>query len=191
MWDAKRGVAGGTTRKTQSLQRGAKANLRRQQTESLGNQCAWDGNSWCPGPDSNRHALRRGILSPLRLPVSPPGQVSAYEIRRAVRARLWGNSLQLTRSRAPNPHRTPHRTHSGPEPSGAGLAPPPSAERPPARLCRVPVGRLFFLLFPLIHVNWAKTARAYRQRKDRSLAHSQATRASGAGLDAEYFGGKP
>jgi aromatic amino acid transport protein AroP len=30
---------------------------------------------WCPGPDSNRHALRRGILSPLRLPVSPPGQV--------------------------------------------------------------------------------------------------------------------
>ncbi|SOY49252.1 exported hypothetical protein [Cupriavidus taiwanensis] len=30
---------------------------------------------WCPGSDSNRHALRRGILSPLRLPVSPPGQV--------------------------------------------------------------------------------------------------------------------
>ena len=29
--------------------------------------------SWCPGPDSNRHALRRGILSPLRLPISPPG----------------------------------------------------------------------------------------------------------------------
>jgi hypothetical protein len=29
---------------------------------------------WCPGPESNRHALRRGILSPLRLPVSPPGQ---------------------------------------------------------------------------------------------------------------------
>lgn len=30
---------------------------------------------WCPGPESNRHALRRGILSPLRLPISPPGQV--------------------------------------------------------------------------------------------------------------------
>jgi hypothetical protein len=28
---------------------------------------------WCPGPESNRHASRRGILSPLRLPVSPPG----------------------------------------------------------------------------------------------------------------------
>lgn len=30
---------------------------------------------WCPGSDSNRHTLRRGILSPLRLPISPPGQV--------------------------------------------------------------------------------------------------------------------
>ena len=30
-------------------------------------------NLWCPGPESNRHALRRGILSPLRLPISPPG----------------------------------------------------------------------------------------------------------------------
>lgn len=30
-------------------------------------------NVWCPGPESNRHALRRGILSPLRLPISPPG----------------------------------------------------------------------------------------------------------------------
>ena len=29
---------------------------------------------WCPGSDSNRHTLRRGILSPLRLPISPPGQ---------------------------------------------------------------------------------------------------------------------
>jgi aromatic amino acid transport protein AroP len=37
---------------------------------------------WCPGPDSNRHALRRGILSPLRLPVSPPGLVvSAAKMR--------------------------------------------------------------------------------------------------------------
>lgn len=28
---------------------------------------------WYPRPDSNRHASRRGILSPLRLPISPPG----------------------------------------------------------------------------------------------------------------------
>lgn len=29
---------------------------------------------WCPGPESNRHGrLSRGILSPLRLPVPPPG----------------------------------------------------------------------------------------------------------------------
>ena len=30
---------------------------------------------WCPGPDSNRHGISRGILSPLRLPISPPGQI--------------------------------------------------------------------------------------------------------------------
>ena len=30
---------------------------------------------WCPGPDSNRHGiLFRGILSPLCLPISPPGR---------------------------------------------------------------------------------------------------------------------
>jgi hypothetical protein len=29
------------------------------------------GCSWCTQPESNRHALRRGILSPLRLPISP------------------------------------------------------------------------------------------------------------------------
>ncbi len=37
---------------------------------------------WCPGPESNRHALRRGILSPLRLPISPPGHWNQQ-------ARLW------------------------------------------------------------------------------------------------------
>ena len=37
---------------------------------------AGGASSWCPGPDSNRHALRRGILSPLRLPISPPGQMA-------------------------------------------------------------------------------------------------------------------
>src|SRR5690606_36093038 len=34
---------------------------------------------WCPRPDSNRHALRRGILSPLRLPIPPLGQVRVAE----------------------------------------------------------------------------------------------------------------
>ena len=33
---------------------------------------------WCPGPESNRHALRRRILSPLRLPIPPPGQNYAW-----------------------------------------------------------------------------------------------------------------
>src|SRR3954452_369459 len=28
---------------------------------------------WCPRPESNRHALRPGILSPMRLPISPLG----------------------------------------------------------------------------------------------------------------------
>ncbi len=33
-----------------------------------------DNEEWCPGPESNRHDRNgRGILSPLRLPVSPPG----------------------------------------------------------------------------------------------------------------------
>ena len=32
--------------------------------------------NWCPGPESNRHGLFiRGILSPLRLPISPPGHI--------------------------------------------------------------------------------------------------------------------
>ena len=38
---------------------------------------------WCPGPESNRHALRRGILSPVRLPIPPPGR------RYLTRPKLW------------------------------------------------------------------------------------------------------
>jgi hypothetical protein len=36
----------------------------------------WLAPCWCPGPESNRHDAfrRRRILSPLCLPVSPPGQ---------------------------------------------------------------------------------------------------------------------
>ena len=29
---------------------------------------------WCPGRESNPHDRSRGILSPLRLPISPPGR---------------------------------------------------------------------------------------------------------------------
>ena len=35
-----------------------------------------DINQWCPGPDLNRHDRNdRGILSPLCLPIPPPGQI--------------------------------------------------------------------------------------------------------------------
>ena len=36
---------------------------------------------WCPRPDSNWHALRRRILSPLRLPISSRGQGTAVAPR--------------------------------------------------------------------------------------------------------------
>jgi hypothetical protein len=45
---------------------------------------------WCPGPESNRHALRRGILSPLRLPISPPGQGDRAEGAMERRPSLYG-----------------------------------------------------------------------------------------------------
>ena len=37
---------------------------------------------WCPRPDSNRHALRRRILSPLRLPIPPLGQDKLVSVER-------------------------------------------------------------------------------------------------------------
>ena len=46
--------------------------------------------SWCPGPESNRHALRRGILSPLRLPISPPGPWGI------AREALWNEVVHYT-----------------------------------------------------------------------------------------------
>ena len=50
-------------------------------------------NIWSPGPDLNRHARNeRGILSPLCLPISPPGG----EFERAIIAR------QLTDARQTN-----------------------------------------------------------------------------------------
>ena len=41
------------------------------------NYWRWLLTTWCPGPESNRHAPysgKRRILSPLCLPISPPGQ---------------------------------------------------------------------------------------------------------------------
>jgi hypothetical protein len=32
--------------------------------------------NWCPGEDSNLHALRHTDLNRARLPIPPPGQVS-------------------------------------------------------------------------------------------------------------------
>ena len=50
----------------------------------------------CPGPESNRHGglAYRGILSPLRLPVSPPGH---FRNNRAVSAEHL--SLKIGRKR--------------------------------------------------------------------------------------------
>ena len=36
---------------------------------------------WCPKPDSNRHDRSRGILSPLRLPISPFGQRFVFHFK--------------------------------------------------------------------------------------------------------------
>ena len=49
--------------------------------------------SWCPGSDSNRHASRRGILSPLRLPVSPPGLTGRRASLQSARQRTGGDRL--------------------------------------------------------------------------------------------------
>ena len=37
------------------------------------------GDAWCPGQDSNLHALRRGLLRPLCLPIPPPGRMAVHE----------------------------------------------------------------------------------------------------------------
>jgi len=44
-------------------------NNRPEMKKALSNQCFFL-ESWCPGPDSNRHALRRGILRPQRLKIA-------------------------------------------------------------------------------------------------------------------------
>ncbi|VTR64667.1 hypothetical protein DESC_240058 [Desulfosarcina cetonica] len=45
--------------------------IKKASTKILANACFY----WCPGPESNRHEVKlRGILSPLRLPIPPPGR---------------------------------------------------------------------------------------------------------------------
>ncbi len=41
--------------------------------------------TWCPGEDSNLHALRHTDLNRARLPVPPPGQVSWGRFMRVVK----------------------------------------------------------------------------------------------------------
>ncbi len=41
---------------------------------------------WCPEPESNRYGLRRGILSPLCLPISPSGH-NTWELGEPLEAR--------------------------------------------------------------------------------------------------------
>ena|SRR5579883_808035 len=56
--------------------------------------------SWCPGPDSNRHEpIRvRRILSPLRLPISPPGHCL---LKVAAVAPLWMSATRGDRKPLP------------------------------------------------------------------------------------------
>ena len=37
---------------------------------------------WCPEPDSNWHAFRRGILNPVRLPIPPSGLNAFLQLRK-------------------------------------------------------------------------------------------------------------
>jgi hypothetical protein len=48
---------------------------------------------WCLGPESNRHALRRRILSPLRLPIPPPRQVCTCKSHIIVHSKQNCNGL--------------------------------------------------------------------------------------------------
>src|SRR5258706_232243 len=59
---------------------------------------------WCPGQGSNLHdgITRRGILSPLCLPVSPPGLGWRNCVRKAPRAGTDANGKKQVRSAAPS-----------------------------------------------------------------------------------------
>ncbi len=63
---------------------------------------------WCPGRDSNPHASRRGILSPLRLPISPPGRGYFARHQRSAWGAAKGHCLGLFLGRTPasRPSRT-------------------------------------------------------------------------------------
>ena len=48
---------------------------------------------WCPGRDSNPHGSLRRILSPLRLPISPPGRAGREE---GIKAAWMREAMMLT-----------------------------------------------------------------------------------------------
>ena len=63
----------------------------------IGMRCFSHFELWCPGPESNRHALRRRILSPLRLPIPPPGLCweSLFVPRLSIPSCTWLRGLDL------------------------------------------------------------------------------------------------
>ena len=51
---------------------------------------------WCPGPDSNRHGKSsRGILSPLRLPIPPPGHCEVKVYLKLLKLPLNGGATRI------------------------------------------------------------------------------------------------
>ena len=56
---------------------------------------------WCPKPESNRHDRSRGVLSPLRLPISPFGQRFVFHFKFNISSlyitlRLMSNFIYIT-----------------------------------------------------------------------------------------------
>ena len=56
-------------------------------------------NKWCPGPDLNRHVhYERGILNPLCLPISPPGQRGILvQIQAGINKNIWRRNPESNR----------------------------------------------------------------------------------------------
>jgi hypothetical protein len=98
---------------------------------------------WCPRPDSNRHGRSRGILSPLCLPVSPPGPGwgcglgcrAAAARSRAVEGGSW--RLRSESNRRPRLCRPLHN-HSATQPKPASIGIPARSVTRAQRQGRLP-----------------------------------------------------